>query len=284
MTSPPSSIEVVSSIFLNLSSFNCIEKTFIVTITKLQLPNYQVIEQIYDSNKTVVYRGVCSNSQEPVVIKLLKEEYPTFNEIAKFRNQYTIAKNLDIKGVVKPLALETYGNRLGLIMDDDGSISLSEELKSRENNFLSLEEFFPFAIQLTKILEGLYKNRVIHKDIKPANIIINSETKQVKLIDFSIASLLPREQQEIQSPNILEGTLAYISPEQTGRMNRGIDYRSDFYSLGVTFYQLLTGKLPFASDDAMELVHCHLAKMAKPLGKRQEAIGKRFPKYYLILS
>ena len=245
-----------------------------MTITKLQLPNYQVIEQIYDSNKTVVYRGICSVSQKPVIIKLLKEEYPTFNEIAKFRNQYTIAKNLDIKGVVKPLALETYGNRLGLIMDDDGSISLSEELKSRENHFLSLGEFFPLAIQLTKILAGLYKNRIIHKDIKPANIIINSETKQVKLIDFSIASLLPREQQEIQSPNILEGTLAYISPEQTGRMNRGIDYRSDFYSVGVTFYQLLTGKLPFESDDAMELVHCHLARTALPLGERVKGKGE----------
>ncbi|WP_228013199.1 protein kinase domain-containing protein, partial [Nostoc edaphicum] len=110
------------------------------------------------------------------------------------------------------------------------------------------------------ILDILYRHRIIHKDIKPANILINPETKQVKLIDFSIASLLPQETQTLISPNVLEGTLAYISPEQTGRMNRGIDYRTDFYSLGVTFYELLTGKLPFQSDDPMELVHSHIAK------------------------
>ncbi len=109
-------------------------------------------------------------------------------------------------------------------------------------------------------MHDLYRNRIIHKDIKLANILINPDTQQVKLIDFSIASLLPRETPEIQSPNILEGTLAYVSPEQTGRMNRGIDYRSDFYSLGVSFFELLTGQLPFQSHDPIELVHCHLAK------------------------
>lgn len=120
------------------------------------------------------------------------------------------------------------------------------------------------------ILDGLYRHRVIHKDIKPANILINPETKQVKLIDFSIASLLPRESREIHSPNVLEGTLAYLSPEQTGRMNRKIDYRSDYYSLGITFYELLTGQLPFQSNDPMELVHCHIAKQPEQLGDRRE--------------
>jgi serine/threonine protein kinase len=101
---------------------------------------------------------------------------------------------------------------------------------------------------------------VIHKDIKPANILIHPETQKVKLIDFSISSLLPKETQTLQTPNVLEGTLGYISPEQTGRMNRGIDYRSDFYSLGVTFYELLNGNLPYQTKDALELVHCHIAK------------------------
>ena len=245
-----------------------------ISLTTLQLPNYQTTEQIYNGNRTIVYRGICSDSGKPVIIKILKKEYPTFNEIVQFRNQYVITKNLKVTGIVQPTALETYGNGLALIMEDDSSISLSEELKSRKSKSLSLEEFFPLAIQLTEILERLSKNRVIHKDIKPANILIHPKTKQVKLIDFSIASLLPKEQQEIQNPNILEGTLAYISPEQTGRMNRGIDYRSDFYSLGVTFYQLLTGKLPFESDDAMELVHCHLARTALPLGERLKGKGE----------
>jgi serine/threonine protein kinase len=118
----------------------------------------------------------------------------------------------------------------------------------------------------------LYKNKVIHKDIKPANILINPDSKQIKLIDFSISSLLPKQTQEIQNPNIIEGTLAYLSPEQTGRMNRGTDYRSDFYFLGVTFYELLTKLLPFRSDDPMELVHCHLAKQPIPVHQIKPAV------------
>ncbi|GGA16292.1 hypothetical protein CYANOKiyG1_30480 [Okeania sp. KiyG1] len=121
-------------------------------------------------------------------------------------------------------------------------------------------EFLEVGITLCNALEILYRERIIHKDIKPSNILINPHTKEIKLIDFSIASLLPKETQTLINPHVLEGTLAYISPEQTGRMNRGIDYRTDFYSLGVTFYELLTGKLPFQSKDPMELVHCHIAK------------------------
>ena len=155
-------------------------------------------------------------------------------------------------------------------MEDFGGISLSTYLKSanvenKPSKSLPLEELLNLALQLADTIHYLYQNRVIHKDIKPANILINPDTKQIKLIDFSIASLLPRETQEIQNPNILEGTLAYLSPEQTGRMNRGIDYRSDFYSLGVTFYELFTGQLPFVADDPMELVHCHLAKQPIPI-------------------
>ena len=147
---------------------------------------------------------------------------------------------------------------------------------SSDRNFnhssISLADFLPIAIQLTDILHYLYQTRIIHKDIKPANILINPTTKQIKLTDFSIASLLPRETQEIQNANTLEGTLAYLSPEQTGRMNRGIDYRSDFYSLGVTFYSLLTGELPFQSNDPLEIVHCHLAQQAAPAQKINPAI------------
>ncbi len=128
-------------------------------------------------------------------------------------------------------------------------------------------DFLNIAIQITSGLDGLYRNGVIHKDVKPANILIDPETNQIKIIDFSIASLLPREAQVPANPNILEGTLAYISPEQTGRMNRGVDYRTDFYSLGVTFYELLTGQLPFQSKDAIELVHSHLAKQPIPPDK-----------------
>lgn len=143
-------------------------------------------------------------------------------------------------------------------MEDFGGISLRQFIKEQPQH---LEQFLIIALQLTDILHQLHQQRVIHKDIKPANILIHPDTKVLKLIDFSISSLLPRETTEIQNPNVLEGTLAYLSPEQTGRMNRGIDYRSDFYSLGVSFFELLTGKVPFDAQDPMELVHCHIAKL-----------------------
>ncbi|HAZ47327.1 MAG TPA: serine/threonine protein kinase [Cyanobacteria bacterium UBA11369] len=238
-------------------------------MTTITIPGYRVNEQIYNGNRTQVWLGVKELDNQPVAIKLLQSEYPTFTELVQFRNQYTIAKNLDLPGIVKHLSLENYRNGLALIMEDYGGISLANYLtaaglektgKITDN----LADFFDIALQIVTTLEGLYRCRIIHKDIKPQNILINPQTKQVKLIDFSIASLLPRETQEIQNPNQLEGTLAYISPEQTGRMNRGIDYRTDFYSLGVTFYELLTGQLPFQSTDPMELVHSHIARKAIP--------------------
>ena len=231
----------------------------------LVIPGYKIKSQLYAGSRTKVYRAIRESDLLAVVMKLLTSEYPNFNELLQFRNQYTISKNLNIPGIIRPLSLETYGNSYILVMEDRGEISLGEYTKTRT---LSLVEFLEIAIQLTNILHNLRKSRVIHKDIKPANILIHPETKEVNLIDFSIASVLPKETQEIKNPNILEGTLAYISPEQTGRMNRGIDYRSDFYSLGVTFYELLTGELPFTSDDPMELVHCHIAKKPTALGNR----------------
>ncbi|MBD2358357.1 AAA family ATPase [Tolypothrix sp. FACHB-123] len=235
----------------------------------LNIPGYKISEEIYNGSRTLVYRAIRETDSLPVVIKLLKNPYPSFRELLSFCNQYNIAKNLNSPLIIQTYSLEAYQNGYALIMEDFGGISLPECKAQGKTDFL--QEFLEIAIALCKILDILYHERIIHKDIKPSNILINPKTKQVKLIDFSIASLLPRETPAIVNPNVLEGTLAYISPEQTGRMNRGIDYRTDFYSLGVTFYELLTGELPFPANDAMELVHCHIAKMPpSPEGKRKE--------------
>ncbi|NER51065.1 MAG: serine/threonine-protein kinase PknK, partial [Symploca sp. SIO1A3] len=238
--------------------------------TIAELPGYCFIEPIYQCSRTLVYRGERSDDHKRVILKLLKSEYPSFQELVQFRHQYTIAKHLNLPGIVQPIALLNYRHSLVLVMEDDGSISLTDYIRKTQ---LSLSEFLLIAIEITEILQGLYSYRIIHKDLKPSNILINPSTLQVKLIDFSLASFLPRENQEIHNPNVLEGTLGYISPEQTGRMNRGIDYRTDFYSLGVTFYELLTGQLPFQSTDRMELVHCHLAKKPTPPVELNPAIG-----------
>ncbi|ABA23600.1 Serine/Threonine protein kinase and Signal Transduction Histidine Kinase (STHK) with GAF sensor [Trichormus variabilis ATCC 29413] len=227
-----------------------------------EISGYTITEQIYRGSRTAVYLAIQDNQRLPVVIKVLQREYATFGELVQFRNQYAIAKNLPITGIIPPLSLEPFGNGYALVMADWGGISLETYIQQQP---LDLGDILVVAIQLADILHELQQHRVIHKDIKPANILIHPESQQVKLIDFSIASVLPKETQEIQNPNTLEGTLAYLSPEQTGRMNRGIDYRSDFYALGVTLYQLLTGRLPFLTDDPLELVHCHIAKIATPV-------------------
>ena len=225
--------------------------------TLITIPNYQINETLYQGMRTLVYRGKHASNDQPVIIKVMRNSNPSFNELVKFRNQYVITRNLSHPQIVKPLALENYGNGYALIMLDSGAIALSNYWQRSDR---SLTEFVSIALQLSEALHYLSQQRIIHKDIKPNNIIIHPKTKQVKLIDFSISTLLPKEQQQLISPNVLEGTLSYISPEQTGRMNRGIDYRTDFYSLGVTFFELLSGKLPFETTDMMELVHCHIAK------------------------
>ncbi|OZH51237.1 serine/threonine protein kinase [Hydrocoleum sp. CS-953] len=223
----------------------------------LNLPGYQETKQIYTGTRTLVYRAIRATPRQLVIVKVLRNSHPNFNELVTFRNQYIITSHLKHLAIVQPLALERYSNGYALIMEDSGAIALSEYWPNSEQ---TLSSFLHIAIQLAEALHYLSGQRIIHKDIKPSNILIHRKTKQVQLIDFSISTLLPTEQQQQLNPNVLEGTLAYISPEQTGRMNRGIDYRTDFYSLGVTFFELLTGKLPFDVDDPMELIHCHIAQ------------------------
>ncbi len=226
------------------------------------LPGYNFIEALHEGVNTVIYRAFKQSDQTLAIVKALKAEYPSLEELTRLRHEYKILKLLlDIEGIVEPIALENHYNNLALILADFGAESLKKYISDRE---LSLTEFLTIAIQLASTFTQLHQAKIIHKDIKPHNIVINPETGQVKIIDFSIASRLEKENQSISNPNLLEGSLAYMSPEQTGRMNRSIDYRTDFYSLGVTFYQMLTGSLPFNATDPLEFVHCHIAKTPIP--------------------
>jgi len=240
----------------------------------LNLAGYQETDQIYAGTRTLIYRAIQTTAEQFVIIKVLRNPHPNFNELIQFRNQYIIIRHLEHPTIVQPLTLERYGNGYALVMPDEGAISLWDDWQQSER---SLMEFLTIAIQLAEALHYLGQQRIIHKDIKPANILIHPETGQVQLIDFSISSLLPKEQQQLTNANVLEGTLAYISPEQTGRMNRGIDYRTDFYSLGVTLYELLTGVLPFQSNDPVELLHCHIAKEPLAPNELLDTQGNPYP-------
>jgi len=225
------------------------------------IPGYQILAQIYESTNSLIYRGIREKDHQSVILKVLKEDYPTPNELTRYKQEYEITRNLNLDGVIAAFALETYQRTLVIILEDFGASSLKQIINRQP---LNLEEFLKIAIQAAETLGRIHAANVIHKDINPSNIVFNPESGIIKIIDFGISTRLTRENPTLKNPHVLEGTLAYISPEQTGRMNRSLDYRTDFYSLGVTCYELLTGKLPFDTTDVLELVHCHIAKQPVP--------------------
>ena len=230
----------------------------------MQISGYYNLQKIHASENTALYQAIRELDEQPVIIKTLKDEYPSLEELTTLKHEYEISKNLNIEGVVKAINLINHKNSFALILEYFSETSLKSFL---QNTSVDVSTSLQIILQITETLAQLHHQEIIHKDIKPENIIINPETLQVKITDFSIASRLSKENQTVSHPNLLEGTLAYISPEQTGRMNRSIDYRTDYYSLGVTFYEMLTGQLPYQNNDPMELVHCHIAK--KPVSPHQ---------------
>ncbi len=216
--------------------------------------NYQIIELLSEGADSLVYRALNQDNQ-PVILKILKADYPTALELSRYQQEYEITRSLNSEYVVKAYDLQRYQNSLIILLEDFGGESLKIWMKRRK---FTLDESLSIAIKITESLAVIHAANIIHKDINPSNIVYNP-SQQLKIIDFGI-SILECENPLIRNPDRLEGTLAYISPEQTGRMNRAIDYRSDFYSLGVTLYELLTQQLPFETSEAMELVHCHIAK------------------------
>ena len=221
------------------------------------MTDYEIIQQIYESNNSLVYRGIHKPDHQNVILKILKENYPSRLELTRYKQEYEITRSLNANGVIKAYDLKRYQNSIVMFLEDFGGTSLKLLMSERQ---FTLEEFLTIAIKTTESLGAIHTADIIHKDINPSNIVYNPETAQLKIIDFGISTRLSRENQTVHNLNQLEGTIAYISPEQNGRMNRSIDYRTDFYSLGVTFYELLTHQLPFETTDVMELVHCHIAK------------------------
>jgi PAS domain S-box-containing protein len=239
----------------------------------IALAGITIQDKISESANSLVYRGITDDGLA-IVIKMLKQDYPSPQELTRYRQEYQITRSLNLEGVVKAYSQRDYQRTLIILLEDFGGESLDRWMRSHPETFypMPLATFLRLAIDLTDILGKIHAAHVIHKDINPGNIVLNLDTSVVKIIDFGIATQFSRTNPTFKSPHGLEGTLAYLSPEQTGRMNRSIDYRTDFYSLGVTFYELLTGHLPFPTTDLLELVHCQIAKQPVPPHEMNAAI------------
>ncbi len=220
----------------------------------------QKLELIYQSNRSQVYRGKQKNNK-PVVLKLMALDEPSIHELAQLKQEHNILAKLDHEGIIKSYGISIVAGRTALMLEDFGGTSLAQVLAKKT---LPLDIALDIAIKVCEALAILHQQNIIHKDINPSNIVWNEVSGEVKIIDFNMSTTLSRELVEFKSPNVLEGTLPYISPEQTGRMNRAVDYRSDLYSFGATLYHLLTGQLPFEEEEEICFVHAHIAKESLP--------------------
>src|SRR3954469_23681845 len=208
-----------------------------------------------------LYRG-SGNGLTPILLVAAEETSPGC--VARLEHEYALKSELDADWAARPVALTHYNDRMTLVLEDPGGTPMDQML----GRPLDVSHFLRIAIPLAGALRHVHERGLIHKDVKPANILVDAANGSVWLTGFGIASRLPREHQAPAPPEVIAGTLAYMAPEQTGRMNRSVDSRSDLYALGVTFYEMLTGTLPFTAADPIEWVHCHIARQPVPPDER----------------
>ena len=225
-----------------------------------KMEDYQLLDRLGITAGSSLYRARRLADQAPQLFKVLEPEHATPGQLAHFQHEYALLQALTLPGVIRPLALVSGGGRYAMSLEDFPGEPL-EALLVRQGR-LDLPTCLTISCHLARMLAGLVGAQVVHHDLRPANILVNPQDGRVCLADFSLAATLAHELAATSSLSSAVGDLAYCSPEQTGRMNRPVDYRTDFYSLGVTLYRMLTGQLPFEAHDPLEWVHCHIARQA----------------------
>ena len=236
---------------------------------KILIPDHVITEAVFSNSRSIIYRAIKTGGGQLALIKLACQDSPSSEFSESIRLEYNILQQLGGEGALIPNALVECDNGLAIVLDNFAGEPLDQYIADAP---LDLDFFFCVALQLVNILGEIHRHDVIHHDINTKIILIEKKTRRIKLVDFSLATQLSRKHQPVVNSQMPGGTLAYMSPEQTGRMNCVIDYRTDFYSLGVTLYHMLTGVLPFTAPDAMGLVHCHIAQPPKPLQERNPQV------------
>ncbi len=225
-------------------------------------PGSSPLTLIYESNTSLIYHQSDGEYGVPVALKVLRADSPTPLQLVCFSNEFDLTRNLPVEGARRSIARTMVEGKPALVMEYFGGQTLKRAFVQQRQ---SLVDFLQAAVLVAQILGEIHQQRIVHGDVNSNNILVDLETGRVKLIDFGLASRFEVRVRNPGNPEGLEGTLAYISPEQTGRMNRKVDYRADLYSLGVTFYEMLTGQLPFTSDDPLALVHAHMTRTPRPV-------------------
>ena len=223
----------------------------------IEIPGITITEEVSQGYRSVLYRG-CNDYSLPSLIKVYKMDDASSLQIAQFKHEFHNIFNIKSDGFVKARDLKFYNSDLAIILEDFSGISLNDFIKG---GYCDIQKFIEISIQLARAVGDLHNAGVTHNELKPKIILINPTKGIVKIIDYGFSSIITRENEQIYLSEVLDDILPYISPEQTERMNRSVDYRTDFYSLGIIFYELLTGSVPFYSKNPLELFHSHIARI-----------------------
>jgi predicted ATPase/GAF domain-containing protein len=218
--------------------------------------DYTITETLHQGGSTTLLRALRGGDRQPVILEVIDPRLCREEDLRRLRREYEAGRSLDVPAVVRPIALEPIDGMLALVLEDFGGVPLERLLGTP----MPIGRFLDLAIRLAGALSELHQAGLVHRDLKPENVLVHPATGEVKLVALGIASRIPREHQPVRPPRLIEGSLPYMSPEQTGRMNRAVDSRSDLYSLGVIFHRMLTGRLPFEARDPLEWIHCHVAR------------------------
>src|SRR5271155_1512392 len=238
-----------------------------------------VLEPIRGGAEFALYRARQRGNEIPFLVVAPAAEQPLLQSLRRLEHEYSLAAELEPAWAAKPLALTRHEGRTILVLADPGGEPLDrvlerDRLERGEGQPLDLARLLRLAINLATALAHAHQGGLIHKDVKPGNVLVD-DAGRVWRTGFGTAPRLPRERQAPAPPEVIAGTPAYMAPEQTGRMNRSVDSRSDLYALGVTYYEMLTGALPFTATDPMVLVHGHIARQPIPPQERMAAIPEQ---------